>query len=104
MADHVRGIRKFGPRKYSATKNDLNYLKWKPTVVIAKSNMKRYYSFFFFEDQEFAKSGSKKWKVQEESAHYILWRREGSNKIEKSESESFVSMQGQGFLDSKERL
>ena len=45
------------------------------------------------EDQEIAKSGSKKWKIQEESAHCILWRREGSNKIEKSESS--VSMQGQ---------
>ena len=57
----------------------------------------------FLEDQEIAKSGSKKWKIQEESAHYILWRREGSNKIDKSESESSVSMQGQGFLDKAPR-
>ena len=65
--------------------------------------MKQYYSFFFLADQEIAKSGSKKWKIQEESAHYILWRREGSNKIDKSESESSVSMQGQGFLDKAPR-
>ena len=44
------------------------------------------------EDQEITKTGSKNEKYKKR-VYTLLWR-EGSNKIEKSEAESSVSMQG----------
>ena len=44
------------------------------------------------EDQEITKTGSKKWKVREESVHFIMEARQ--QKIEKNETESPVSMHG----------
>ena len=48
------------------------------------------------EDQEIAKTGLKKWKVQEESVHFIMERRQQQNREERDWD---LACKGDGFIE-----